>query len=287
MPLYYKEKHSENVYMELMLDQQLYYEQSSFQKIEVFHNQEYGRILTIDDCLMITERDEFIYHEMMVHVPMAVHPGVKRALVIGGGDGGTITRLLMYPEIETIDIVEIDERVVEVCKEFFPKLGNSFNDPRVHLYVEDGLKYIRRYEDLYDLIIVDSTDPFGPGESLFTREFYGNCYKALKPDGILVNQHESPFYDGDAENVWEIRVQTKKIFPHNYVYQVHIPSYPSGHWLFGFMSKLYKPVSDHDAARWEARGIKTRYYNSKIHEGCFALPNYVLDLLAEEKDLFD
>lgn len=287
MSLYFKERHSENVHLHIELEQQVHFEQSEFQKIEVYKSQEFGKILAIDDCIMITEKDEFIYHEMMTHIPMAVHPEVKRALVIGGGDGGTLHQLLQYPEIEKIDIVEIDERVVEVSKIYFPQIAHAFDSDRVSLHIADGLKYVRHVEDLYDLIIVDSTDPFGPGESLFTREFYGNCYKALKDDGILVNQHESPYYPEDAENVWEIRLQTKKIFPINHVYQVHIPSYPSGHWLFGFMSKQYEPIEDHDPDRWEARGLKTHYYNSYIHEGCFALPNYVIDLLHEEKNIFD
>ena len=149
--------------------------------------------------MMLTERDEFIYHEMMVHVPLAVlGEKIKKVLVIGGGDGGCVRELCRYKHIEHIDLVEIDERVVAVCKEYLPGVACSLDDPRVHILYQDGLKYIRRIEDEYDLIIIDSTDPFGPGEGLFTMEFYGNCYKALHEHGVLVNQHESPFYRGDA-----------------------------------------------------------------------------------------
>ena len=153
--------------------------------------------------MMLTEKDEFIYHEMIVHVPMAVHPNVRKVLVIGAGDGGCLRELTRYPEIEHIDVVEIDERVIAVCREWLPQTACGFDDPRVHIHIADGLKYVRKCVDEYDLIIVDSTDPFGPGEGLFTKEFYGNCFKALHADGIMVNQHESPFYKEDARAMQE------------------------------------------------------------------------------------
>ena len=148
--------------------------------------------------MMLTEKDEFIYHEMITHVPMAVHPNIRKVLVIGAGDGGVVRELTRYASIEHIDMVEIDPLVVEVCKKYLPQTACRFDDPRLTIHYADGLKFVRRCEDAYDLIIVDSTDPFGPGEGLFTREFYGNCFKALREDGIMVNQHESPFYDADA-----------------------------------------------------------------------------------------
>src|SRR5699024_4265376 len=144
--------------------------------------------------MMLTERDEFIYHEMITHVPMAVHPAVRNVLVIGAGDGGVVRELTRYPALENIAMVEIDPLAVEVSKKYLPQTACRLNDERVHIYYEDGLRFVRSKEDLYDLIIVDSTDPFGPGEGLFTKEFYGSCFKALKEDGIMVNQHESPFY---------------------------------------------------------------------------------------------
>ena len=140
------------------------------------------------------------------------------------------------------------------------------------------MKFVRRRKDEYDLIIVDSTDPFGPGEGLFTREFYGNCYNALTEKGILVNQHESPYYANDARAMVKIHENIKKIFPISRLYQAHIPSYSSGHWLFGFSSKVYDPL-DFDADYWNSLGIETKYYNTELHKGCFALPNYVLKML--------
>jgi len=248
MELWFTEEHTEDVRFSIKIEKTLHTEQSEFQRIDVFESKEFGRCLTLDGLMMVTEKDEFIYHDMIVHVPMATNPNIKNVLVIGAGDGGTVRELTRYTGIEHIDMVEIDERVVEVCREYLPQLACKFDDPRVTLYFEDGLRFIRTRENEYDLIIVDSTDPFGPGEGLFTKEFYGNCYKALNETGILVNQ-------------------------------AHIPTYPSGHWLFGFASKKFDPVADLDADAWNALGLKTKYYNTRLHVGAFALPNYVIALL--------
>jgi spermidine synthase len=199
MEFWYSEKHTENVYLSIKVDKQLYSSTSRFQRIDVFESLEFGRFLALDGFMMLTEKDEFIYHEMITHVPMAVNPNIKTVLVIGAGDGGVLRELTKYPSIDRIDVAEIDEEVVRVCKQFLPKTACGFEDKRVNMYYQDGMKFIRRHTGEYDLIIVDSTDPFGPGEGLFTKEFYGNCYNALKEDGIMVNQHESPFYEEDAE----------------------------------------------------------------------------------------
>ena len=176
-------------------------------------------------------------------------------------------------------MVEIDPLVVEVAKKYLPKTACSFDDPRVNLHFEDGLRYIRFCENKYDLIIVDSTDPFGPGEGLFTREFYGNCYKALKEDGILINQHESPFYDEDAAACQRAHRNIVGTFPISRVYQAHIPTYPSGHWLFGFSSKKYHPLKDLNDKKWNERGLKCRYYTTTLHKGAFYIPAYVEELM--------
>jgi spermidine synthase len=230
---------------------------------------------------MLTEKDEFIYHEMITHVPMAVHPAAKNVLIIGGGDGGAVRELCRYDSVEHIDLVEIDKEVVDVCRQYFPNVACGLSDPRVTVCYEDGLKYVRRCSEAYDVIVVDSTDPFGPGEGLFTKEFYGNCFKALKEDGILVNQHENPFYPEDAAAARRIHKQIVLSFPLSRLYQAHIPTYPSGHWLFGFSSKRYHPVQHLDAERWNQRGIRTRYYNTNLHKAAFALPTYVEDLIKD------
>jgi len=279
MELWFSELHTPDVKISIRVDRQLYSEQSEFQRIDVYESPEFGRFLTLDGYMMLTEKDEFIYHEMITHVPMAVHPNVKKVLVIGAGDGGVVRELTRYQGIEQIDMVEIDRRVVEVCKEYLPQTACCFDDPRVQLTFADGLKFIRSKEDEYDLIIVDSTDPFGPGEGLFTKEFYGNCYRALKEDGIMVNQHESPFYEGDAQACRRAHKRIVESFPISRVYQAHIPTYPSGHWLFGFASKKYHPVRDQRAAEWKALGLETKYYTTKLHRGAFCLPAYVERLL--------
>ena len=193
MELWYSEYHTKNVRLSIKTNKHLYSGDSEFQRIDVFESPEFGRFLTLDGYMMLTEKDEFIYHEMITHVPMAVHPNVAKVLVIGAGDGVVIRELTRYTGIERIDMVEIDKMVVDVCKKYLPKTACSFDDPRLNINYLGGLKFLRKFENEYDLIIVDSTDPFGPGEGLFTKEFYGNCYKALKADGIMVNQHESPF----------------------------------------------------------------------------------------------
>lgn len=279
MEFWFSEKQTKDVKFSIRVDRQLYSGQSEFQRIDIFESPEFGRFLTLDGYMMLTEKDEFIYHEMITHIPMAVHPKAEKVLVIGAGDGGVIRELVRYPEIKQIDLVEIDDMVVEVCRKYLSKTACCLDDERVNIRYEDGLKYIRRCENKYDLIIVDSTDPFGPGEGLFTREFYGNCYKALKEDGIMVNQHESPFYEEDARACQRAHRNITETFPVSRVYQAHIPTYPSGHWLFGFASKKYHPLKHLREKEWNTRGIQTRYYTTTLHKGAFYLPAYVEELL--------
>lgn len=281
MDFWFSEKHTPNVKLSIRVDRQLFSGQSEHQRIDVFDSPEFGRFLVLDGYMMLTEKDEFIYHEMMTHVPLAVHPHVKDVLVIGAGDGGVIRELTRYPEIERIDMVEIDPMVVEVCRKYLPQTSYKLDDPRVLIHYADGLKFVRSCNDQYDLIIVDSTDPFGPGEGLFTREFYGNCYKALHEDGIMVNQHESPFYNEDAVACQRAHKRIVESFPISRVYQAHIPTYPSGHWLFGFASKRYHPLKNLDEKRWNARKLSCGYYTTTLHKGAFYVPAYVEELLKD------
>jgi spermidine synthase len=258
----------------------LYSGKSDYQRVDVFESKEFGRFLTLDGIMMLTEKDEFIYHEMMAHVPMAAHPAAERVLVIGGGDGGVVRELVKYRRIKRIDLVEIDKLVVDVCRKYLPQTASALDDRRVNIKYADGLQYIRKCENDYDVIVVDSTDPFGPGEGLFTLEFYGNCYNALAEDGIMVNQHESPFYKNDALAMVRAHKRIAASFDICRVYQAHIPTYPSGHWLFGFASKKYHPYKDINRS-WKELNIKTKYYNLNLHKGSFALPTYVEELLKE------
>jgi len=279
MELWFTENHTDNVKFSIKVDRHIVSVKSDFQKIDVFDTPEFGRVLVIDDYIMLTEKDEFIYHEMIAHVPMAVNPNIKKVLVIGAGDGGTVRELTRYNSLEGIDMVEIDRKVVEICKEFIPKTASKLDDKRVNLYFEDGLKFVKTKKNEYDLIIVDSTDPIGPGVELFTLEFYENCFDALVDDGILVNQHESPYYPKDAKTMQKIHKKIKSVFPIATVYQAHIPTYGSGHWLFGFASKKYNPVKDLNEELWNSLGLKTNYYNTDLHKGSFYIPNYVKRML--------
>ena len=284
MELWYMENHTEDVKFSIRINEQLFHKKSEFQVVDIFNSDEFGNFLTLDGLMMLTQKDEFIYHEMIVHVPMAVNPNIKKVLVIGAGDGGTLRELSRYESIEVIDLSEIDKTVVDACREFLQQTACGLDDKRVNIYFEDGLKFVRSKQNEYDLIIVDSTDPFGPGEGLFTKEFYGNCFNALKEDGILLNQHESPYYDNDARAMKRAHKRIKEFFSVCRVYQAHIPTYPSGHWLFGFASKKFDPLKDLDEDKWNALGLKTKYYNTDLHKGCFALPNYVKELLNSEDE---
>jgi len=283
MELWYTEQHTSDVRFSIKVSNVLYTGNSGIQQIDVFESKEFGRFLTLDGLMMVTEKDEFIYHDMLVHVPMSVKSDAKRVLVIGAGDGGTIRELVKYSTIESIDMVEIDKEVVKVCKEYLPQTACALGDYRVNIYYEDGLRFIRNKVDEYDVILVDSTDPFGPGEGLFTREFYGNCYKALKDDGVLVNQHESPYYDHYANSMKRAHKRIEEYFPICRVYQAHIPTYPSGHWLFGFASKTLDPIKNANSDSWKKLGIYTKYYNTELHIGSFALPTYVNEILENEE----
>ena len=281
MEMWFHDEHTDNVKLAIRVDYQVFSAQSEIQRIDVLESKEFGKILVVDGDLMLTEKDEFIYHEMISHVPMAVHPQVERILVIGGGDGGVVRELAKYDTVEQIAVVEADPLLVEVCRKYFPQMACSLNDPRVHIYHEDGLRFIRSKSDAYDLIIIDSPNPFGAGEGLFTKEFYGNCFNALHEDGIMINQHESPFYKEEAFQCQRMHKRIVESFPISRIYQAHIPSYPSGHWLFGFASKRYHPIHDMDGIQWKLRGIQTKYYLPRLHEGVFALPAYVEELVQD------
>jgi spermidine synthase len=281
LELWFTEYFTDHARFSMRIARQLYSGRSPLQKIDVYESLEFGRVLVIDGMVMLTERDEFIYHEMIVHVPMAVHPNPRRVAVVGGGDGGTVRELVRYHQVEEIDLVEVDKLVVDVCREYLPATAGALDDPRVTIHYTDGVEYMRDCRTKYDLIIVDSTDPVGPGEGLFTREFYVSCFAALTDDGIMVNQHEGAFYEPDAKACQRAHARIAELFPISRVYQANIPTYASGLWLFGFASKQYHPVRDLRGEEWNRLGITTRYYTTDLHTGAFALPAYVEKLLKE------
>ena len=281
MELWFSEFHAPDVKHSIRVNRHLYSGRSGYQQIDIFDTPEFGRVLALDGNVMLTERDEFIYDEMITHVPMAVHSGIRDVLVIGAGDGGVVKELTRYDRVRRIDLVEMDPQVIEACRAFLPENASKLDDERVHISFENGLRFIRRCHAAYDLVIVDSTDPFGPSEGLFTKEFYGSCYHALRPDGIMVNQQGSPFYRHDAEAMQRSHKRIVETFPISRVYQAHIPTYAAGYWLFGFASKKYHPIDDLDTKAWQALGLKTKYYTSKLHVGSFYLPAFLEQMLRE------
>ena len=281
MELWFSEFHAPDVKHSIRVSRHLYSKKSDYQQIDIFETPEFGRVLALDGSVMLTERDEFIYDEMITHVPMAVHPDIKDVLVIGAGDGGVVKELARNKSVRRIDLVEMDSMVIEACRAFLPENACRLDDSRVHIYYDNALRFIRRCKEEYDLIIVDSTDPCGPSESYFTREFYGICYNALRSDGIMVNQQGSPFYKHDAEEMQRSHKRIVSTFPISRVYQAHIPTYAAGYWLFGFASKKYHPIDDFDGKRWKELNMETKYYTTRLHTGAFYLPAFLEKMLME------
>ena len=273
----FTESYEQDTFFTIQTTAHLHSERSPYQQIDIYDSKTFGRFLTLDGFMMLTEKDEFIYHDMITHVAMAVNPMIKRVLIIGGGDGGTAREILRYPTIESVDLVEIDERVVRLCQIYLPQTACKLdNDTRLHLFFEDGVAFVAKAPNAhYDLILVDSTDPIGPGEGLFTHHFYAQCARILSEKGILINQHESPYYEKDACEMRRSHQKIKAHFPIAKVYQFHMPTYPSGHWLFGFASKKLDPILDLQRDTWKAFNLYTKYYNLDLHIGAFMLPTYV------------
>ena len=276
MGLWFTEKHKKNSGITLKVKTALFHGKSEYQVIDVLDTFEFGRMLLLDGLVMITERDEFVYHEMITHTPICVHPAPSNILVIGGGDGGTIREILRHSEVKRADLVEIDKLVIEKSMEFFPSVSSKLKDPKVNIIVKDGIKYIKEHRNEYDVIIIDSTDPIGPGEGLFKREFYKSVFDSLKEDGIMVAQTESPFVNENL--VANIFKNIKAIFPIVKMYTASIPTYPGGYWSFSFGSKKYDPIKDFNQKRAADIQAQLKYYNSDIHKASFALPNFVQKL---------
>lgn len=260
--------------------QVLFQGQSPFQKVDIVDTVTYGRLLLLDDAVMTTEKDEFVYHEMISHVPLLVHPNPKRVLVIGGGDGGTVREIVKHPQVEEVVLCEIDAMVVDSCKQFLPSIACELDNPKVTVKIGDGIAYMAEEAANFDVIIVDSTDPVGPGEGLFTATFYKNVLNALNPDGIMTAQSESPFVC--ERLVRELYSVYGQIFPKVAMYTGHIPTYPSGFWTWAFCSKQYDPqLPEAHLARAQAITQTCKYYNPALHNASLVLPNFVQAMLPQ------
>ncbi|MDE4096379.1 MULTISPECIES: polyamine aminopropyltransferase [Rhodobacterales] len=264
----------------LRVDEMLYDSKTEHQRLKVFQNGTFGRILTLDDVVQTTEGDNFIYHEMLTHVPILAHGAAKRVLIIGGGDGGMAREALRHASVEHVTMVEIDAGVVDFSKEYLPMLSQgAFDDPRLNLVINDGAAFMRETDQKFDVIVVDSTDPIGPGEVLFTNTFYGHAARALTDDGIIVTQNGVPFMQGD-ELTGTMRA-FKTLFADHSCYLATIPTYAGGPMAFGWgsHSKSARTVSLADLEkRFAAAGIETDYYTPDVHKAAFALPGYVKKL---------
>lgn len=282
-------KMAENLYHEITpegfgiaieKDKDLFSDKSKYQTVDVFHSRAFGNVLTLDGLMMVTERDEFFYHEMIVHIPMLTHKNPKNILVIGGGDGGTVRELLKHPSVEHIDMVEIDSMVIEASKKFFPTVSNGLDNPKVSVLVEDAVEFIKDKENIYDVILIDSTDPIGPGVGLFNENFYNNVKRALKKGGIVTPQTESPF--AQKENMQKTYQLLKKVFKYTAPYCAPMPTYPGGYWSWGFCSNDVKIPLDYkkiDKKRAQAIEKTCKSYNRELHSAVFCVPNFVKELI--------
>ena len=251
---------------------------SPFQTVEVVETKGHGKLLLIDGMTMVSERDEFVYHEMIAHVPLFVHPNPKRVLVIGGGDGGTVREVLKHKSVERCVLVEIDGLVVEASRKYIPLTASKLSDKRAVVRIEDGVKFVRETEERFDVVIVDSTEPFGPAKALFGTAFYKDVNRVLTKDGIVVSQAGSPFYEiSTIKNLDRILA---KVFPVVGAYLFTNLTYPGGLWAFTYASKGLRPVKDFRPARVKAAKLPLRWYNADVHTGAFALPNFLRSALA-------
>lgn len=256
----------------------LFCKQSDFQEVKVLETLAYGKLLTLDGCVMTTDKDEFVYHEMISHIPMLSHPNPKKVLVIGGGDGGTVREILKHPCVEEVVLCEIDGMVIDACKEYFPAIASEMvnENPKLKIHVADGVAFLADKQNEYDVILIDSSDPIGIGEGLFNRAFYKTAFDALKPDGILTAQTDGTF--PEHSTIARVYPIFKELFPIVNCYHGHIPTYPGGLWTWSFCSKQYQPKVA-DQSRYEKIAATCKYYNQDIHTGAFLLPQFLRNLV--------
>jgi len=265
--------------------EKVYFERKTdHQHLLIFHNAHFGRVMVLDGIVQTTERDEFIYHEMLTHVPIFAHGAVRRVLIIGGGDGGMLREVLKHRSVEAVCQVEIDRDVIEMSRNHLPNhSAGAFDDPRVAIEIDDGMRFVARTEQRFDVIISDSTDPIGPGEALFSRDFYAGCKRCLAPGGILVTQNGVVFLQPDECASTALHFQD--LFLDWHFYSASVPTYVGGVMAFGFATDepAHRSIDAKTVvSRFEAANLSTRYYTPEIHHAAFALPAYVMDLIGKK-----
>ncbi len=273
---WYTEKQTENFGITMKINKTLHTEQTDFQFLEMAETAEWGNMLFLDGMVMTSEKDEFVYHEMVAHVPLFTHPNPENVLVVGGGDGGVIREVLKHPSVKKATLVDIDGKVIEYSKKFLPSIASGLEDARVEVIVGDGFMHIAESENKYDVIMVDSTEPVGPAVNLFTKGFYAGISRALKEDGIFVAQSDNPWFKADL--IEQVQKDVKEIFPITNLYLANIPTYPSGLWAFTIGSKKYNPL---EVSAERFHDIDTKYYTKELHNAAFVLPKFVKDLVGE------
>jgi spermidine synthase len=277
MELWYTEKQTENHGITTKISKTLHSEQTDYQKLDIIETEQFGTMLVLDGMVMTTDIDEFVYHEMITHVALNTHPNPQRVLVVGGGDGGAIREIVKHSSVQEAILAEIDQRVIDTSIEYLPEIASALTgNPRVKLMVGDGIKFIRDHQNRFDVIIVDSTEPIGPAEGLFAKSFYEELYGALKEDGIMVAQTESPWFNQDL--IKRVFRDIKSLFAITRLYTVSIPTYPSGLWSFTIGSKKYDPLNVSEA---EIAELSTKYYTKELHKAAFVLPKFVEELLKD------
>lgn len=279
--LQFNEYYHQRTGLTVGVKRQLFSRQSPWQRVEVFETDSWGNLLTIDGMVMLSERDEFVYHEMLSHVGLFTHPDPKQVLIIGGGDGGTAREVMKHPSVQQVDMVEIDETVVEASRQFLPEVGD-FDNPKLNLMIADGLEYVKRTDKRYDVILVDGSDPVGPAEGLFSRAFCQDCLRILTDSGILVAQTESPWVSSYHTGIRQIYEDLGSLFRFTNLYLCYIPLYPSGMWSMMIASRSVDPldvaVTERSKAGWGHLG-NLRYYTPDVHRASFALPGFVERIL--------
>ncbi|MEE9239890.1 MAG: polyamine aminopropyltransferase [bacterium] len=273
---WFTEFHSPGAGFTVQVKKTLFSGESPFQDVAVFDTEDYGHMLVLDGAVQTTERDEFIYHEMLVHVPLCAHPAPRRILVVGGGDGGCVREALRHPAVEQVTLVEIDRMVVDCCRKFLPSLAAGLDDPRVEVRIEDGVKFVKRRRRAFDVIIVDSTDPVNMSSPLTRAAFFRAAKEALAPRGLYACQSQGPVFE--ARGMRRIARTIRKVFPNVSHYLANVPTYPGGVWSFALAGKSGRSTAA-IPPRPLPKGVRTRYYTPDLHRAAFHLPRYVEEII--------
>ncbi len=279
----YLEKLYDSYGQQFTIDEVLFEQQTDSWHLIIFRNEMFGTVMALDGIIQTTERDEFVYHEMLTHVPLFAHGAAKRVLIIGGGDGGILREVTKHPEVEHVTQVEIDQAVIDMCKTYLPNhSAGAFDDPRANIVIADGIEYVTQTDEKFDVIISDCTDPVGPGEVLFSSTFYEGCKRCLNEGGIFVAQNGVAFMQ--IEEVQTTKRRLSPYFNDQSFYCAAVPTYIGGNMTLAWAADnpaLRSVELQTLEARFVASGIKTRYYNPQMHAGAFALPQYIIDALDE------